>query len=369
MNHDETMTNHDETMTENHHKPWQNMNHDKTSRTMKKHHEPWRNITNHDKTSRTMTKHHEPWQNITNHDKTWTMMKHHEPWQNITNHHEPPQSLIQNEIWYWILDSDWLNSGSHDIFLRILEKNYPEPSRTTTKHHESSWTTTKHHETSETTRKHDKSSQTTMKHHESPQIFTNHHETSANCHEISWIIMTLPQNIMNHYEPPHVLTKTAFFGQYLSELLEGFAQNLHKAKRVNFLRRSEWGVTTPCFNLNCTFRSISQWILDGTTTNHHKPWHGPLYKWWHESPQITNHYIITTNHDINHHEPWKKPAQSMTWITYKSPQTMTWTIMMTQKDALHKAIWLRLFNFDWLLHRMTMYAFYAQFREWNGWKE
>ena len=64
-----------------------------------------------------------------------------------TNHHEPPQSLIQNEIWYWILDSDWLNSGSHDIFLRILEKNYHEPPRTTTNHHEPPRTTTNHHET------------------------------------------------------------------------------------------------------------------------------------------------------------------------------------------------------------------------------
>ena len=29
----------------------------------------------------------------------------------------------------------------------------------------------------------------------------------------------LPQNIMNHHEPPHVLTKTARFSQYLSEFL------------------------------------------------------------------------------------------------------------------------------------------------------
>ena len=34
----------------------------------------------------------------------------------------------------------------------------------------------------------------------------------------------LPQNIMNHYEPPHVLTKTARFGQYLSE----FSTDLHE---------------------------------------------------------------------------------------------------------------------------------------------
>ena len=97
--------------------------------------------------------------------------------------------------------------------------------------------------------------------------------------------------------------------------------------RVNFSRQSEWGATTPCFNQNCMFRSISQWILDGTTTNHHKPWYGPLQMMtWiitnhYKSPQVyhdMNHHKslqITTNHDINHHEPWQKPAQSMTWIT------------------------------------------------------
>ena len=84
------------------------------------------------------------------------------------------------------------------------------------------------------------------------------------------------------------------------------------------------------------FWSISQWILNGTTTNHDMD----HYKWWHESSQITtNHHKftmtwittnhkslqITTNHDINHHEPWQKPAQSMTW-----------TIMMTQKELCIK---------------------------------
>ena len=33
-----------------------------------------------------------------------------------------------------------------------------------------------------------------------------------------------PQNIMNYHEPPHVLTKTARFGQYLGE----FLMDLHK---------------------------------------------------------------------------------------------------------------------------------------------
>ena len=122
---------------------------------MTKHHDTLRTMTKHHNTSWTMTRHHEPWRDI---------MTHHEPWRNITNHDEPPRnhhepswSLIQNEIWYWILDSDWLNSGSHDIFLRILEKNYPEQSRTTTKHHEppcEPWRTmTKHHEPWQTTTK------------------------------------------------------------------------------------------------------------------------------------------------------------------------------------------------------------------------
>ena len=33
---------------------------------------------------------------------------------------------------------------------------------------------------------------------------------------------------MNHHEPPHVLTKTACFGQYLSDFLTDFARNLHE---------------------------------------------------------------------------------------------------------------------------------------------
>ena len=34
-----------------------------------------------------------------------TTTNHHEPLQTTTNHHKV---IIQNEIWYWILDSDWL---------------------------------------------------------------------------------------------------------------------------------------------------------------------------------------------------------------------------------------------------------------------
>ena len=45
--------------------------------------------------------------------------------------------------------------------------------------------------------------------------------------KLSWNIMNHhepQQNIMNHHEPSHVLTKTAYFGQYLSE----FSMDLHE---------------------------------------------------------------------------------------------------------------------------------------------
>ena len=70
------------------------------------------------------------------------------------------------------------------------------------------------------------------------------------------------------------------------------------------------------------------WII----TNHYK------------SPQVyhdMNHHKseITTNH----HKPWHKPPWTMTETStkhdmnhYKSPQTMTWTIMMTQKELCIK---------------------------------
>ena len=91
-------------------------------------------------------------------------------------------------------------------------------------------------------------------------------------------------------------------------------------------------------------------ILNGTTINHHKPWHGPLQMmtWiitnYYKSPQVyhdINHHKsqITTNH----HKPWHKPPWTMTETStkhdmnhYKSPQTMTWTIMMTQKELCIK---------------------------------
>ena len=63
-----------------------------------------------------------------------------------------------------------------------------------------------------------------MKHHKLPQIFTNHHETSQTImkhHESLW-------TTTKHHEPPHVLTKTARFGQYLSEFLTDLQETFTK---------------------------------------------------------------------------------------------------------------------------------------------
>ena len=102
--------------------------------------------------------------------------------------------------------------------------------------------------------------------------------------------------------------------------------------RVNFLRRLEWGVTTHVLTKKACFgQYLSEFLteLPQTTTNHDMD----HYKWWHESSQIT----------INHHKPWHKPPWTMTKTStkhdmnhYKSPQTMTWTIMMTQKELCIK---------------------------------
>ena len=60
------------------------------------------------------------------------------------------------------------------------------------------------------------------------------------------------------------------------------------------------------------------------TTNHHKPWHKPPWTMTETS----------TKHDMNH---------------YKSPQTMTWTIMMTQKELCIKpyGFLVRYFDIGW----------------------
>ena len=97
----------------------------------------------------------------------------------------------------------------------------------------------------------------------------------------------------------HVSTKTACFGQYLSEFSTKLPQ---------------------------------------TTTNHDTD----HYKWWHESSQMTNH-----------HKPWHKPPWTMTETStkhdmnhYKSPQTMTWTIMMTQKELCIKPYAFLVYSFQ-----------------------
>ena len=182
--------------TTNHHEPLQN--HHKPPQTIMKSHSKWDLILNlglwlvkswvtwyylenfREKLPRTTMKHYEPPRTTTN---------HHKPLQITTNHHEPSRSLIQNEIWYWILDSDWLNSGSHDIFLRILEKNYH-------------WTITNHHETSWIIMNHHKTSRTITNHHEPPQNITNHHEPPQKIMKH----LKLPGNIMNHHEPPWNIT-------------------------------------------------------------------------------------------------------------------------------------------------------------------
>ena len=43
---------------------------------------------------------------MNHHEPPQTTMNHYKPPQTTTNHYEPSRSLIQNEIWYWILDSD-----------------------------------------------------------------------------------------------------------------------------------------------------------------------------------------------------------------------------------------------------------------------
>ena len=77
------------------------------------------------------------------------------------------------------------------------------------------------------------------------------------------------------------------------------------------------------------------WTTTNDDMNHHKSLQITTSLPWHESPQITNHY--------NHHKPWHKPPWTMTETStkhdmnhYKSPQTMTWTIMMTQKELCIK---------------------------------
>ena len=224
--------------TTNHHEPPRNhhRNHHKPPRSTTNHHEPpqsliqneiwywildsdWLNSGSHDIFLRILEKkYHEPPQTTTNHKPPQplrTTTKHYEP--QTTNHHKPSWSLIQNEIWYWILDSDWLNSGSHDIILRILEKNYHEPltnhHKPLTNHHKPR--ITNHHKPSRSliqneiwywildsdwlnSGSHDIILRPPWNITNSPQIFTNHHETSQiiiKHHESLW-------TTTKHHEPP-----------------------------------------------------------------------------------------------------------------------------------------------------------------------
>ena len=202
----------------------------------------WRKTTtNHHKLPR--NHHRKPPQTTTNHyEPPWT----------TTNHHKPPQSLIQNEIWYWILDSDWLNSGSHDIFLRILEKNYHGPPQTTMKppqkttmnHHKPLWTTTNHYEPP----------RTTTNHHKPPRTTTNHHKP--------------PQTTTNHHKPPQSLIQNEIWYWILD------SDWLNSGSHDIFLRILEKNYHEPL----------------QTTTNHHKP------------PQTTTNHYKPPQTTMNHHE-------------------------------------------------------------------
>ena len=74
--------------------------------------------------------------------------------------------------------------------------------------------------------------------------------------------------------------------------------------------------------------------------------------WWNYHKPLQTMTRTTTNDDMNHHKsqittnhhkPWDKPPWTMTETStkhdmnhYKSQQTMTWTIMMTQKELCIK---------------------------------
>ena len=97
--------------------------------------------------------------------------------------------------------------------------------------------------------------------------------------------------------------------------------------RVNFSRRSQWGVTTHVLTKKACFgQYLSEFLMElpQTTTNHDMD----HYKWWHESSQITiNHKFtmtwittnhkslqITTNHDMNHHDDPKRALHQAIWL-------------------------------------------------------
>ena len=230
------------------------------------------------------------------HEPPWTTTK--PPQKTTMNHYKPPQSLIQNEIWYWILDSDWLNSGSHDIFLRILEKNYYEPARTTMNHHKPPQTTRNHYKPLRTTTNHHKPLRTTTNHHEpsrsliqneiwywildsdwlnsgSHDIFLrilekNHHKTSQiimNHHKKSrniWNYQETSQIITNHHETSRITTN-----------LHQSSWNITRYHETSWIimnhHKTSWTIMNhPMFWLKLHIWSISQWILNGFAWNLHE---------------------------------------------------------------------------------------------------
>ena len=95
--------------------------------------------------------------------------------------------------------------------------------------------------------------------------------------------------------------------------------------------------------------------------NYHKP---PQTMTWTTTNDDMNHHKsqITTNH----HKPWHKPPWTMTETStkhdmnhYKSPQTMTWTIMMTQKELCIKP-------YGFLVCAFTLNPATTGTTSWNG---
>ena len=159
--------------------------------------------------------------------------------------------------------------------------NHYEPLWTTTNHYKPLQNITNHHKTSRIIMNHHKKSRNIWNYQETSWIITNHHETSritTNLHQSSWNIANYHETswiIMNHHKTSWTIINHPMFWLKL-HVSVNISVNSRRIctkpsrSRVNFSRRSEWGVTSPCFDLNCTFRSISQWILDGFARNLHE---------------------------------------------------------------------------------------------------
>ena len=99
------------------------------------------------------------------------------------------------------------------------------------------------------------------------------------------------------------MTKTACFGQYLSEFLMEPPQTMTWTTTIDDMNHHN----SPQITIINHHKFTMTWI----TTNHNKPWHKPPWTMTETS----------TKYDMNH---------------YKSPQTMMWTIMMTQEELCIK---------------------------------